>query len=109
MHAVSRPETLFDERGATLADRAYLRLREEIIRVELAPGTLLRDEDLMTRMQIGRTPVREAVQRLHSEGFVTILPAAGRSSRRSTSPISRRSTRCGCAWSHGPRNWPPSG
>jgi DNA-binding GntR family transcriptional regulator len=63
--------------AVTLADRAYTRLREEIIRVELAPGTLLRDDDLMERMGIGRTPVREAVQRLHSDGFVTILPRRG--------------------------------
>jgi DNA-binding GntR family transcriptional regulator len=61
----------------SLVDRAYLVLREEIIRVELAPGTLLRDDDLMARMGIGRTPVREAVQRLHSDGFVTILPRRG--------------------------------
>ena len=31
----------------------------------------------MARMGIGRTPVREAVQRLHSDGFVTILPRRG--------------------------------
>ena len=77
MTRVTQPEPVFDDRGATLADRAYLRLREEIIRVELLPGTLLRDEELMARIGIGRTPVREAVQRLHSDGFVTILPRRG--------------------------------
>ena len=77
MSAVTQPQTDFGEGALTLAERAYLRLREEIIRVELAPGTLLRDDDLMARMGIGRTPVREAVQRLHSDGFVTILPRRG--------------------------------
>jgi DNA-binding GntR family transcriptional regulator len=77
MSAVTQPQTDFGEGAVTLAERAYLRLREEIIRVELAPGTLLRDDDLMARMGIGRTPVREAVQRLHSDGFVTILPRRG--------------------------------
>ena len=77
MHAVTHPQPAFEEGAATLAERAYQRLREEIIRVELPPGTLLRDDDLMVRMGIGRTPVREAVQRLHSDGFVTILPRRG--------------------------------
>ena len=104
------PEPAIDERGATLADRAYLRLREEIIRVDLAPGTLLRDDDLMARMGIGRTPVREAVaaaalRRLRHDP----RRAAGRSCPRSTSPIWPRSTKCGCASSPGPRGWPPSG
>jgi DNA-binding GntR family transcriptional regulator len=72
---VTQPD--FAAGAVTLADRAYARLREEIIRVELPPGTLLRDDDLMARMGIGRTPVREAVQRLHSDGFVTILPRRG--------------------------------
>jgi DNA-binding GntR family transcriptional regulator len=75
MPPVTQPD--FSAGAVTLADRAYARLREEIIRVELAPGTLLRDDDLMARMGIGRTPVREAVQRLHSDGFVTILPRRG--------------------------------
>jgi DNA-binding GntR family transcriptional regulator len=75
MAPVTQPD--FAAGAVTLADRAYARLREEIIRVELPPGTLLRDDDLMARMGIGRTPVREAVQRLHSDGFVTILPRRG--------------------------------
>jgi DNA-binding GntR family transcriptional regulator len=75
MQPVTQPD--FAAGAVTLADRAYARLREEIIRVELPPGTLLRDDDLMARMGIGRTPVREAVQRLHSDGFVTILPRRG--------------------------------
>jgi DNA-binding GntR family transcriptional regulator len=75
MQPVTQPDLAAS--ALTLADRAYARLREEIIRVELPPGTLLRDDDLMARMGIGRTPVREAVQRLHSDGFVTILPRRG--------------------------------
>ena len=75
MQPVTQPD--FGAGAVTLAERAYARLREEIIRVELAPGTLLREDDLMARMGIGRTPVREAVQRLNSDGFVTILPRRG--------------------------------
>jgi DNA-binding GntR family transcriptional regulator len=61
----------------TLADRAYLQLREEIIRVELRPGTLLREDELRHRLGVGRTPVREAIQRLQRDGFVTIIARRG--------------------------------
>ena len=45
----------------SLADRAYVQLREEIITAMLAPGTLLREEELTARLGLGRTPVREAI------------------------------------------------
>ena len=61
----------------SLADRAYVTLREEIITAEVAPGTLLREEELTARLGLGRTPVREAIQRLRREGYVTILPRRG--------------------------------
>jgi DNA-binding GntR family transcriptional regulator len=77
MSAVTHPLTAPADATATLAERAYLRLREEIIRVDIAPGTILREDALMARMNVGRTPVREAIQRLHSDGFVTILPRRG--------------------------------
>jgi DNA-binding GntR family transcriptional regulator len=68
---------LWNGGAASLADSAYLRLREEIIGVELPPGTLLREEELTRRLGVGRTPVREAVQRLHRDGFVTVIPRRG--------------------------------
>ena len=61
----------------SLADRAYVTLREEIITAEVAPGTLLREEELTGRLGVGRTPIREAIQRLRREGYVTILPRRG--------------------------------
>jgi DNA-binding GntR family transcriptional regulator len=68
---------LVNGEAASLADMAYVRLREEIITAQLAPGTLLREEDLTGRLELGRTPVREAIQRLRREGYVTILPRRG--------------------------------
>jgi DNA-binding GntR family transcriptional regulator len=62
---------------SSLAEQAYLQLREEIIATELAPGTLLREEELMRRLGMGRTPVREALQRLQPDGFVTVIPRRG--------------------------------
>ena len=70
-------EDLWNGGAGSLADRAYLQLREEIIGVELPPGTLLREDVLTRRLGVGRTPVREAVQRLHRDGFVTVIPRRG--------------------------------
>jgi DNA-binding GntR family transcriptional regulator len=62
---------------SSLAERAYVDLREEIIGVRLAPGALLREDELMQRLGVGRTPVREALQRLQRDGFVTVIPRRG--------------------------------
>ena len=70
-------EELVNGSPASLADQAYVRLREAIIKVELAPGTVLREDELTQRVGVGRTPVREAIQRLHRDGFVTIIPRRG--------------------------------
>lgn len=55
----------------SLAAQAYSRLRGAIEAGELRPGMWLREEDLAVRMEMSRTPVREAVRRLEAEGFFT--------------------------------------
>jgi len=59
------------------AERAYWMLAERIMRLDLAPGTILMDKDLTRELGIGRTPVREALQRLAGEGLVTHFPHRG--------------------------------
>lgn len=66
-----------DSLVGTLAEQAYVRLLEEIIRGDLPPGALVREEDLAERFGFGRTPIREALQRLKYEGYLTILPRRG--------------------------------
>lgn len=63
--------------AALLADRAYVRLRDEIITAEIPPGSLLNELAAMKRLRIGRTPLREAIQRLRRDGFVTVIPRRG--------------------------------
>lgn len=63
--------------GETEATHAYRQLRELIIRTELRPGTALMEGDLMRRLDVGRTPLRDALQRLDHEGLVEILPRRG--------------------------------
>jgi DNA-binding GntR family transcriptional regulator len=64
--------------SATLvADRAYDELRDRIVTLRLAPGTVLREDALMQEMGIGRTPLREAVKRLALENLVAVQPRRG--------------------------------
>lgn len=61
----------------TLTDQAYETLEELIVTLQLSPGTVLSETALSEQLDIGRTPVREALQRLAREGLITILPRKG--------------------------------
>ncbi|HTS74064.1 MAG TPA: GntR family transcriptional regulator, partial [Gaiellaceae bacterium] len=54
-----------------------LALEDAIISGELAPGTVLRQEQLSARFQVSRTPVREALRRLAATGLVSFVPNRG--------------------------------
>ena len=56
---------------------AYRRLLEEIRNGALLPGARLREIELAERMGISRTPVREAIRQLESDGLVAHLPRQG--------------------------------
>jgi DNA-binding GntR family transcriptional regulator len=60
-----------------VAERAYVELRDRIVTLRLAPGTVLREDRLMSEMGIGRTPLREAVKRLALENLVAVQPRRG--------------------------------
>lgn len=59
------------------AERAYWLLADRIIRFDLPPGHVLVDKQLTSELGIGRTPVREALQRLAGEGLVVHFPHRG--------------------------------
>ena len=61
----------------SLTDRAYVALEEMICTLRLEPGEVLSEGALSKTLGIGRTPVREALQRLAREGLVTVLPRRG--------------------------------
>lgn len=61
----------------TLTDRAYRMLEELIVTLALPPETILSEQSLAARLGIGRTPIREALQRLARDGLVVILPRRG--------------------------------
>jgi DNA-binding GntR family transcriptional regulator len=61
----------------SLTDRAYADLEEMIVTLRLLPGASVSETELSQSLGIGRTPIREALQRLAREGLVTILPRRG--------------------------------
>jgi DNA-binding GntR family transcriptional regulator len=61
----------------TLAEQVYTAVRERILAGQLAPSTALRPRDVEQMMRVSRTPVREALQRLSSEGFLEPAPRQG--------------------------------
>jgi DNA-binding GntR family transcriptional regulator len=61
----------------TLSDQAYRELEEEITTLRIPPGAIVSEALLSERFGVGRTPVREALQRLAREGLVVIMPRRG--------------------------------
>jgi DNA-binding GntR family transcriptional regulator len=68
--SVPPTEVLFDR----ASDKVYEQLRRLIISLDLEPGALLQESALTAQLSCGRTPLREALQRLHEEGLVVALP-----------------------------------
>jgi DNA-binding GntR family transcriptional regulator len=61
----------------SLGEYAYEQLRAEIREGALPPGTRVREKDVAERLEISRTPVREALRRLEADGFLTFEPHRG--------------------------------
>lgn len=62
------------KRRGEAATRVYSRLREDILRLNLAPGEPLDETRISKEFDLSRSPVREAIVRLASEGLVKALP-----------------------------------
>jgi DNA-binding GntR family transcriptional regulator len=65
------------QRAETLTEQAYRRVEEQIVTLRLKPGDVVSEQMLSASFKFGRTPVREALQRLAREGLVIILPRKG--------------------------------
>lgn len=61
----------------TLADQAYRLLKQSIVRGEYPEGTFLSEAEVAKRFRIGRTPFREACNRLHNEHLLDAVPRRG--------------------------------
>jgi DNA-binding GntR family transcriptional regulator len=67
------------EEGATasLADKAYLALRDQLTTLQIRPGEPIDDSRVAGELQVGRTPVREALKRLEDDRLVVSYPRRG--------------------------------
>jgi DNA-binding GntR family transcriptional regulator len=62
---------------STDADKAYQIIKEKIITLELPPGSAIHETALAEELQLGRTPIREALKLLQAEQLVTTVPRRG--------------------------------
>jgi DNA-binding GntR family transcriptional regulator len=63
--------------GELMADRAYLEMRDRIVTLRIPPGSPINEDALGKELEMGRTPVREAIRRLSLENLVTVFPRRG--------------------------------
>src|SRR3712207_3015108 len=63
--------------ATSLADRAYVAIRDRLIMLDIRPGDPIDDEELVKALGVGRTPVREALKRLESDRLVVSYPRRG--------------------------------
>lgn len=63
--------------GVSLSEDAYNQIRSMIVSLELVPGSLINESELMSHLGFGRTPIREALRTLASEKLVDVYPRRG--------------------------------
>ena len=64
-------------RPPSLAEQAYQRLEHDLVTLDLAPGAVVSEGLLIERVGLGRTPVREAIQRLAHQDLIRVMPRKG--------------------------------
>lgn len=73
-----RPKLVIDfDSSKPLGEVVYNAIREAIVKNQFRSGQRLMETELADEMQVSRTPVREAVRRLESEGYVVMIPRKG--------------------------------
>jgi DNA-binding GntR family transcriptional regulator len=74
---VSAAPLELDSAPVSLADRAYLAIRDQLIMLDIQPGEPIDDDQLAKSLGVGRTPVREALKRLEGDRLVVSYPRRG--------------------------------
>src|SRR5215472_165739 len=77
MSDISALETVSPQPPALLADRAYEELRDRLVTLQIKPGAPIDEDQLGRELEMGRTPIREAIKRLTLENLVTVFPRRG--------------------------------
>ena len=66
-----------NNRNVSLKQQAYEQIKQKIVSLALPPGSVIDEAALKAELGLGRTPIREALQRLALEKLVTIVPRRG--------------------------------
>ncbi len=74
---MNKPDYPTESVTNSLAESVYARLREDILLGRLSSGTPLTEKELADRLNISRTPIREALRRLQEDGLVEIRHGRG--------------------------------
>ena len=77
MSLTTASDKLYVDADLSLAQTAYLRLRERLVMLDIPPGAPLQEQGLAADLGVGRTPLREAIKRLEVERFVETFPRRG--------------------------------
>ena len=66
-----------NSRARSQVEAAYLAIEDQIVTLEFRPGSMLTEKFITDAVGLGRTPVREAIQRLTQEGLIEVHPRLG--------------------------------
>ena len=80
-----------------LQTKAYDYIKEAILNGELTPGILYSETQFSTKLDISRTPIREALQCLSQDGYITVIPSKGFQLRHLTDKDMQESIEVRCA------------
>ena len=61
----------------TDAEKAYSQIKKDIIRTKMLPGSVISEAHIMDELDLGRTPIREAIKQLQTENLIKITPRRG--------------------------------
>jgi GntR family transcriptional regulator, rspAB operon transcriptional repressor len=64
-------------RKKSLTEQAFQLIKDRVISARYVPGQFLQEASICTELKIGRTPVHQALHRLHQEALVEIIPRKG--------------------------------
>lgn len=71
------PRAEKERNSDTQADKAYRLIKQGILRGDFKEGSFLQEVEILNRLKIGRTPFREACNRLHNEQLLEVVPRRG--------------------------------
>lgn len=69
--------TMRNGRTISLSQKAYERIKQKIVSLDLPPGSVILEAELQSELELGRTPIREALRQLSLEKLVMIVPRRG--------------------------------